>query len=106
MKDRFVQYIVCFSTQHCHFDVNEEDEALEYILAIMEDKVLPLEFYMDGKRRFGGEIEADDLDKLSVSFLAEWIGFSSDYLLSFDYEIHSWSGKNNTGLRRVADLEL
>ncbi len=105
MKDRFVQYIVYFSTQHCHFDVNEEDEALEYILAIMEDKVLPLEFYMDEKRRFGGEIGADDLDKLSLSFLSQQYGYTSDYLQPFDYEIHSWSGKYDTGLRKVSELK-
>ena len=106
MTDRFVEYIVEFSTQHCHFSADEEDEILEYIQSIIDDKVLPIEFYSDGKRRFGGEIKADDLDKLSVSYLAQQYGYTSDYLLSFDYEIHSWSGKYDTGLRRVADLKL
>ena len=105
MKDRFAQCIVVFSTQHCHFDANEDDEALEYILAIMNDKVLPLEFYMDGKRRFGGELAEEELDNLSVSFLSKHYGYTSDYLLSFDYEIHSWSGKYDTGLRKVSELK-
>ena len=105
MKDRFVQYIVYFSTQHRHFDGNEEDEALEYILAIMEDKVLPLEFYKDGKRRFGGELAVEELDNLSVSSLSKHYGYTSDYLLSFDYEIHSWSGRYDTGLRKVSELK-
>ena len=102
----YVEYIVEFSTQHHHFDADDEDDILEYILAILNDKVLPLEFYMNGKRRFGGEIEAEGLDKLSVPFLAQQYGYASDYLLAFEYEIHSWSGKYDTGLRRVADLVL
>ena len=106
MTIRYVDYIVEFSTQHRHFDADDEDDILEYILVILNDKVLPFEFYMDGKRRFGGEIKANDLDNLSVSFLARQYGYTSDYLLSFDYEIHSWSGKYDTGLRRVVDLEL
>lgn len=106
MTDHFVEYIVGFSTQHRHFDADDEDDILEYILVILNDKVLPFEFYMDGNRRFGGEIEEDDLEKLSVSFLAQQYGYTSDYLMSFNYEIHSWSGKYDTGLRRIADLEL
>ncbi len=105
MKDRFVQYIVAFSTQHRHFDADEEDEVLEYILAILNDEVLPLEFYKDGKRRFGGEIEVEELERLSVSSLSKYYGYTSDYLLSFDYEIHSWSGKYDTGLRKISDLK-
>ena len=106
MTIRYVDYIVEFSTQHRHFDADVEDDILEYILMILNDKVLPFEFYMDGKRRFGGEIEAVDLDELSVSFLVQQYGYNSDYLMSFDYEIHSWSGKYDTGLRRVADLKM
>lgn len=106
MKTCFVDYIVEFSTQHCHFDADDEDDILDYVQLILSDTVLPFEFYMDGKRRFGGEIKANDLDNLSVSFLARQYGYTSDYLLSFDYEIHSWTGKYDTGLRRVADLQL
>lgn len=106
MTDLFVEYIVEFSTQHRHFSADDEDDIIEYVLAILNDEVLPLEFYKDGERRFGGEIYLEDLDKLSVSFLAQEHYYSTDYILSLDYEIHSWSGKYDTGLRRVADLKL
>lgn len=106
MTDLFVEYIVGFSTQHCHFSADDEDDIIEYVLAILNDEVLPLEFYKDGERRFGGEIYLEDLDKLSVSFLAQNHYYSTDYILPLDYEIHSWSGKYDTGLRRVADLQL
>lgn len=104
MKDCFVEYIVEFSTQHRHFSADEADEIIEYILMIISDTVLPLEFYFDGKRRFGGEIGKDESDKLSVSFLSDRYGCSSDHLMQFDYEIHSWSGQYDTGLKHVSDL--
>ncbi|MBQ3264156.1 MAG: hypothetical protein IJH07_00120 [Ruminococcus sp.] len=109
MTEHFVEYIVQFSTQHRHFSVDEEDDIIEYVLAILSDEVLPLEFYRDGQGGRGGEIYLEDLDKLSVSFLAEQFYYTSDhlldYLLSLDYEIHSWSGKYDTGLRKVSDLK-
>ena len=108
-KERFVEYIVQFSTQHCHFDAEWMGELLEsileYIKEILDDQVLPLEFFLDGKPRFGGEFKAEDLDRLSVSYLADEYGFIRADLLSLDYEIHSWSGKYDTGRRRVADLK-
>ena len=88
MQDRFVRYIIAFSTQHRHFDADEQDEVLEYILAVLNDKVLPLEFFKDGKRGFGGEINSDE------------------YMMSLEYEIHSWSGKYDTGIRKVSELKL
>ena len=93
MKDVFVQYIVCFSTQHRHFD--DLSEAENYIRMILTDDVLPIEFYIDGKRKFGGEISKADFERLSIEFLADRFGYTVDYIAQFDYEIHSWSGKNN-----------
>ena len=109
-KEQSVEYIVQFSTQHCHFDPEWMDELLEsileYIKEILDDQVLPLEFYLDGKPRFGGEFPSEDLDRLSVSYLENEYGFIRADLLSLDYEIHSWSGKYDTGHRRVADLKM
>lgn len=104
MSEKFVEYIVTFSTQHCHFDAEDSDEIIEYIRSIFNDMVLPLEFYLDGERRFGGEIRKEDFDKLSISVLSEKFGYMCDYLLQFDYEIHSWSGEYDIGLKHVSDL--
>ena len=105
MQDRFVQYIVAFSTQHRHFDADDKDVIIQYILAILNDKILPLEFYKEGKRGFGGEINSEDLDKLSVSFLNHG-RYTNEYMMSLDYEIHSWSGKYDTGLSKISELKL
>ena len=55
--DRFTEYIVEFSTQHRHFEDDEEEEIIDYILSIMLDEVLPIEFFCNGQRRFGGELD-------------------------------------------------
>lgn len=105
MKDCFYEYIVQFSTQHRHFEEDEEAVVIGYILSIFDDRILPLEFYSGDNPRFGGEINIDDLDDLSVSYLSNEYGYNGDYLRQFDYEIHSWSGKYDTGRRRVSDLK-
>ena len=104
-KERFVEYIVQFSTQHRHFDAEDADELLEYMRSILDDRTLPLEFYLDGKPRFGTDIPSEDLDRLSASYLENEYEFIHADLLSLDYEIHSWSGKYDTGRRRVAGLK-
>lgn len=97
--EAFVEYIVYFSTQHAHFE--DLDDALEYVAAIIADEVLPIEFYLNGKRSFGGEIAKSDFKVLSAEFLASYYGYTVEHLLQFEYEIHSWSGRYNTERRRV-----
>lgn len=92
-KEEYLQYIVCFSTQHCHFDDLSETE--EYIRMILTDEVLPIEFYLDGKRQFGGELTRDQYKGLNNELLAKLFGYTAEYISGFDYEIHSWSGKYN-----------
>ena len=99
MKEEFVQYIVCFTTQHCHFD--DLDEVKDYVCEILTDNALPVEFYLDGNRRFGGEITKADFEKLSIELLADLFGVSTDYLSQFEYEIHSWSGKYDKERRKI-----
>jgi|GEM_PF-2845390 len=102
--EAFVEYIVYFSTQHAHFE--DFDDALEYVEAIIADEVLPIEFYLNGERRFGGEITRADFEELSAEFLASYYGYTVEYLSQFEYEIHSWSGRYNTEVRRVEKVEL
>lgn len=97
--EAFVEYIVYFSTQHAHFE--DLDDALEYVAAIIADEVLPIEFYLNGKRSFGGEIAKSDFEVLSAEFLASYYGYTVEHLSQFEYEIHSWSGRYNTERRRV-----
>lgn len=97
--EAFVEYIVCFSTQHGHFE--DLSDALEYVEAIIADEVLPIEFYLNGEDCFGGEITRADFEGLSAEFLAAHYGYTVEHLSQFEYEIHSWSGRYNTVRRRV-----
>ena len=99
--DRFTEYIVEFSTQHRHFEDDEEEEIIDYILSIMLDEVLPIEFFCNGQRRFGGEI---DRKKNFGADPAKWladIGYDAAQHAAFTYEINSWSGRFDTGKQNL-----
>ncbi len=93
IKEPFVEYRVCFSTQHRHFDSLSKVE--KYVNLILTDEILPIEFYYNGERRFGGEITKTDYEGLNIERLAELFGYTIEYLSQFDFEVHSWSGKYN-----------
>ena len=93
----YVEYIVCFTTQHRHFE--DLSDVADYIRLILTDEVLPIEFYLHGERRFGGEIKKTDFYRLTIEILAGYYGYSVEYLSQFEYEIHSWSGRYNVERR-------
>ena len=98
---RFSEYIVEFSTQHRHFEDDEEEEIIDYIQSIMRDEVLPIEFFCNGQRRFGGEL---DRKKNSGADPAKWlddIGCDAAQYAAFTYEINSWSGRFDTGKQNL-----
>ena len=64
--------------QHRHF--KELDNVKQYIMQLLQDEVLPIEFFLLGKRRFGGEIKKTDYDGLTKDFLANYSGYSVDYI--------------------------
>ncbi len=97
--DSFIEYTVCFSTQHRHFEDLSNVE--QYIIQVMNDEVLPIEFFLHRERRFGGEIKRVDYDGLTKDHLAGLFGYSAEYMSGFEYEIHSWSGRYNTKRRRI-----
>ena len=101
--DSFIEYIVSFSTQHSHFD--NIGEVLEYMNSIMGDQVLPIEFYYNNEKRFGGEITLEQFTSLSITLLADIFGYSEEYISKYDYEIHSWSGKNDIERQPIINLK-
>ena len=98
------EYIVSFATQHCHF---EDDcyQVFEYINDIINDKSLPIEFFLNDKDLFGGELSRDEYDNISVDVLVKHFGCNEDYILNLFYEIHSWSGTYDIERRPVLSLK-
>ena len=86
------EYIISFATQHRHFE-NDVEEIKEYLSNIMNDQILPIEFYKNNKNIFGGEITIDLYNNLSNKALADYYGCSEEDISNYEYEIHSWSGK-------------
>lgn len=96
------EYIVSFETQHCHF--NDVEDILDYINRIIDDDVLSIEFYINDKRKFGGDISKDFFNKLSIDSLVDYFGFDEDTLSHFDYEVYSWSGVYDVKREPVTNL--
>lgn len=101
-SDIFTNIVVSFSTQHRHFE--DVEDAVEYVLQILGDEVLPLEFYRDGERRFGGDIERSELPLLSQAVLSQRFMVPREQLVHFQFEIHSWSGKYDVPRTDVSHL--
>ena len=98
---RLSEYIIEFSTQHRHFEEDEEEEIIDYILSIMRDEVLPIEFFCNDQRRFGGEL---DRKKNPCVDPAKWladISYDAAQHAAFTYEINSWSGRFDTGKQNL-----
>ena len=99
--ETYVEYTVCFATQHRHYD--DTEDAADYIRQLLTDGILPLEFYREGKNRFGCDIEREKLGGLSPEVLADAVGYRVDHLSQFEFEIHSWSGRYDVTRTNVAD---
>lgn len=95
-------YIVEFATQHRHFE--DMEDAIDYVRELLEDETLPLEFYLDGKRRFGGDIRRAELPLLSQAMLAERFMVPPEQIAAYQFEIYSWSGKYDAPRAEVSRL--
>ena len=100
----FTVYTVRFSTQHMHFDTLMDVE--KYIRLILSDEVLPIEFYQSERSRFGGEIRNEDFEHITVENLAQWFGYTPEYISQFEFEVHSWSGKYDLKRKKVSERNV
>jgi hypothetical protein len=65
-------YTVGFSFQHRHLAT--VDEVVAYAGDIMNGNVFAIEFFKDGYRRFGGDLDAQEVRELSYDRLAQFLG--------------------------------
>lgn len=102
------EYIVCFATQHRHFE--DAEDAADYIGDLLTDSVLPIEFYTQGKACFGGDLLREEWEADSAAgflrFLCRRFGCPADFLQQTEYEIRSWSGRYDTGRKKTPDLNF
>ena len=96
------EYIVRFSTQHRHF--HDLKSAIDYIMRIVEDKTLAVEFFdLSGNDCFGGDIDREKADPLTAAVLAKF-GFAGANIKKCLVEIHSWSGRYDVSRMPVSML--
>jgi len=94
--DDFVRYTLSFSFQHVH--VSDQESATEWIDGILNEKFLSIEYFCGEENRFGGQINASDLNDLSYEFLERDTGYYGEEKL-FDlvdrFKVRGWTKKND-----------
>ncbi len=67
------EFRVCFSFQHRHFE--DKEDVVEWICKVIESRILAIEFFNKGQRRFGSDIETAELQDLSYEKLEQFTGY-------------------------------
>ncbi|MBR5515589.1 MAG: hypothetical protein IKU52_05250, partial [Clostridia bacterium] len=90
------EFTVCFSFQHCHFE--DENDIIEWIRKITSGSTFAIEFFKNEQRRFGGEINAEELQDLSYKKLEQFTGYYGLTKLldvADSFKIRGWDSRNN-----------
>ena len=94
--DGFLPYMLSFSFQHVH--LTDEESAKEWIDAILSEEVFSIEYFSGEERRFGGQISAQELSKLSYDFLEQdtgYYGLTKLFQIVDHFRVRGWSKKND-----------
>ena len=89
-------FMVEFSFQHRH--IEDETGVIEYITDIINENIFPIEFFKNGKKRFGGDITSQELEDLSYETLEQRTGYygSTKLIDCADmFKVRGWSGNDN-----------
>ena len=103
-EDEFTPYICQFSFQHRHYE-NEED-VVKYISEIINQNIYAIEFFKDGKNRFGGDITTHELSELSYEFLEQRSGYYGSTKLKDvvdSFKVRGWDPCNDFDATFVYD---
>ncbi len=95
--DDEIEFTVCFSFQHRHFE--NKDDVLKWIHKVISGNTFAIEFFNDEQRRFGGEIDAEELQDLTYEKLERFTGYFGSIKLSSvanSFKIRGWDSKNNS----------
>ena len=99
----FEPFIACFSFQHGHFETQED--VIAWVGEIIAGRTLAIEFFRNGQRYFGGEIEAEKLQELSYTMLERFSGYYGGTKLwevADSFKIRGWDKKNDMDVALVS----
>ncbi len=94
--DDFTPFCVCFSFQHCH--LTEKADVVEWMEQIITGRKVAIEFFKNGQRRFGSEIESKELLDLTYEKLEQFTGYYGlTKLLSIvdTFKVRAWNNRHN-----------
>lgn len=87
--DDYYKYLLRFATQH--MDTSSKDDLITCIRFYANVEKAAIEFYKDGKNRFGGEIETAVLDDLTYNSLRLKFGYHD--LKDYTFSVRAWDKK-------------
>lgn len=94
--DESFPYTLSFSFQHVH--QADQKSAAEWIEDILSERLFSIEFFLGEDRRFGGQISASDLNKLSYEFLEQYTGYYGStklFHIADNFKVSGWTEKND-----------
>lgn len=84
-------YCLAFATQHVH--LSEKERLIEYVTAFSNAETAAIEFYKNGRKLFGGDIETALLDGLTYDSLRNHFGHSSADISHLTFQVRAWDKK-------------
>lgn len=84
-------YCLAFATQHAH--ISEKERLIEYVTSFANAETAAIEFYKDGKNRFGGDIKTALLDDLTYNSLLSYFGYLSIDISNLTFRVRAWDKK-------------
>ena len=87
--DDYYTYLLQFATQHR--DTSSKDDLIKYALSFANAEKAAIEFFVNVKNRFGGEIEVSLLDKISYDDLRNYFGDPHLDLTNLTFKVRAWN---------------
>lgn len=81
-------YLLRFATQHR--DTSSKEELIQYALSFANVEKAAIEFYLNGKNRFGGEIDISLLDNITYDSLRNRFGYPQRDLTDYTFKVRAW----------------
>ncbi len=84
------EYTVCFATQHLHIRADAESVLIDVIAKYANAVIAAIEFYVDGRNCFGGQIETNLLSNITYDSLREYFGYPNYDMSHLTFQVYAW----------------
>ena len=84
-------YLLEFATQHR--DTSSKEDLIQYALSFANAEKAAIEFFKNGNRSFGGEIEVSLLDHITYDWIRNYYGYPHIDLSSYTFKVRAWNAK-------------